>query len=381
MTETLSSPPPLPVAPTRLVRARPRKVAGVCEGLGRYTGTDPLLWRVSAVLLVLFGAVGVVLYVVAWVLLPEEGGPPSPGERLAGAVSLAWPFPLLAAVAGGVVLLFATDHPRVLVPAAVLAGLGYLVATRRGTRPAPTPPLTEPAVDWSAPSVGPSWPPPPLVTDWPEPYGPPPTLPVVAAPAPRRRSRLGPLVLSATALVAGALLGLRRLGVDGVTVDRVLAVALLCLGAGLVLGAVWGRARWLFLVGLLMTAGLVPAQLVDGGPLRGGVGERTWVATGSGDYRLGVGEALLDLRGLPEAPGTVVSAEVGLGELVVLVPDDLTVRVRAHATAGEVSLPVGDDRNSNGTDVDRSELLGPPGPVDLVLDVRVGVGNLEVRHG
>ncbi len=165
MTETLQ-PPLLPTAPSRLVRPRDRKLAGVCEGLGRYTGTDPLLWRVSAVLLVLFGAVGVVLYVIAWVLLPEEGAGPSRGERLAASLSLSWPFPLLPLIAAVVVALFATERPRLLVPAAVLGGLGWLVFSRRSAgTPPPPPPAglpTEPAVDWSAPSVGPAWPPPPL---------------------------------------------------------------------------------------------------------------------------------------------------------------------------------------------------------------------------
>ncbi len=85
------------------------------------------------------------------------------------------------------------------------------------------------------------------------------------------------------------LLGLRVvLGLGDLTSGRVLAVGLMCLGAGLVVGSVWGRARWLALVGVLLALALVPAQL-DGGALRGGIGERTWVATGSSSHRLGIG--------------------------------------------------------------------------------------------
>jgi phage shock protein PspC (stress-responsive transcriptional regulator) len=47
-------------------------IAGVCGGLGDYLGVDPvivrLLWAVS-----IFGyGTGLLLYVIAWILIPEE---------------------------------------------------------------------------------------------------------------------------------------------------------------------------------------------------------------------------------------------------------------------------------------------------------------------
>ncbi|MCW2666188.1 MAG: PspC domain protein, partial [Frankiales bacterium] len=140
--------------------------------------------------------------------------------------------------------------------------------------------------------------------------------------------------------------------------------------------------RWLAAVGLLVAAGLAPAQLVDGGPLSGGVGERTWVATGSGDYRLGVGAAVLDLRQLPLASGTEIDVELGIGELVVRVPEGMTVQVDARVAAGEVRLPLEDDRQSvAGLHVGRAELVGPKGAVEVTLSAQVGVGSLQVRRG
>jgi phage shock protein C len=49
-----------------------RMIAGVCGGLGDYLGVDPvivrLLWAVS-----IFGyGTGLLLYVIAWILIPEE---------------------------------------------------------------------------------------------------------------------------------------------------------------------------------------------------------------------------------------------------------------------------------------------------------------------
>lgn len=57
----------------RLVRSRDDRVlAGVCAGLGRYLGIDPVLVRIAALLLVFAGGAGVVLYVIGWIAMPEE---------------------------------------------------------------------------------------------------------------------------------------------------------------------------------------------------------------------------------------------------------------------------------------------------------------------
>jgi phage shock protein C len=49
-----------------------RVIAGVCGGLGRYLGVDPVLIRIAFVVLAVAGGGGVLLYVVAWILIPEE---------------------------------------------------------------------------------------------------------------------------------------------------------------------------------------------------------------------------------------------------------------------------------------------------------------------
>ena len=58
---------------TRLARSPDdRKIAGVAAGVARYFGLDPDLVRVLWVLSVLFAGVGTLLYLVLWVVLPEE---------------------------------------------------------------------------------------------------------------------------------------------------------------------------------------------------------------------------------------------------------------------------------------------------------------------
>jgi phage shock protein C len=66
--------PGVPVpAPRPLRRSRTDQViGGVCGGLGRYLGIDPVLLRVAFVVLALAGGGGILVYLVAWVLIPEE---------------------------------------------------------------------------------------------------------------------------------------------------------------------------------------------------------------------------------------------------------------------------------------------------------------------
>ncbi|MBB4939709.1 phage shock protein PspC (stress-responsive transcriptional regulator) [Streptosporangium album] len=53
-----------------------RMLTGVCAGLGRYAGIDPVLFRVGFAVLVLGSGIGIMLYVAAFLLMREtDGGP------------------------------------------------------------------------------------------------------------------------------------------------------------------------------------------------------------------------------------------------------------------------------------------------------------------
>jgi phage shock protein PspC (stress-responsive transcriptional regulator) len=59
----------------RLYRVREGKVvAGVCAGLGAHFGIDPTLVRLAFALFTIFGGAGVLLYLVAWIVIPEDDG-------------------------------------------------------------------------------------------------------------------------------------------------------------------------------------------------------------------------------------------------------------------------------------------------------------------
>jgi len=59
----------------RLVRVqKDRKIAGVCAGFGAYFNLDPTLVRLLWIVLVLAGGAGVLLYLIAWIIMPLEDG-------------------------------------------------------------------------------------------------------------------------------------------------------------------------------------------------------------------------------------------------------------------------------------------------------------------
>jgi phage shock protein C len=111
-----------------------RVIAGVSGGLGRYLGIDPVMLRIAFVLLVVTGGFGILLYVIAWIAIPEEregedlGPAPEPRGDL-------WWFVGVGLIALGGVLLIDQLIPwfdRVIAPL-VLVAVGKAVLYR-GTR-------------------------------------------------------------------------------------------------------------------------------------------------------------------------------------------------------------------------------------------------------
>ena len=63
------------ISNTGLRRDRSRQwFAGVCSGIARRVDVDPVLIRAAFIALTLFGGFGIVAYLVAWLLMPDEGG-------------------------------------------------------------------------------------------------------------------------------------------------------------------------------------------------------------------------------------------------------------------------------------------------------------------
>jgi len=89
-----------------------RVIAGVCGGFGRYLGVDPVLLRVAFVVLAIAGGGGLLLYVVSWILIPQERS----GEPLGTARPSSYDATRLivggALIAIGTILLLNLSIPR-----------------------------------------------------------------------------------------------------------------------------------------------------------------------------------------------------------------------------------------------------------------------------
>ena len=428
-------PPSFPSPRPPLRRSRTdRKVAGVAGGLGRYTDIDPLVFRVVFVVLAIFGGSGILLYALGWLLIPEEGEDQSEVEhllagrassRVVGAILLAivgvaavgqlfgtgfghGGVLALAAIAVAALLISRSGHPRgpagpapwgpqpPEAPGAYgqTAGTAYTsagVAAGEGTGPPPAPPYGPAPGPPYAPTPyggptsygGPTPPPvPPYGPPPGTPYGPPPPPPPPAPP--RERSVLGRLTVSAALLVTGALVAWNAATSDDLSATAVLAAALVVVGGGLLVGALVGRARGLVAVGVVLLVVTTVTAVADV-HVDHSAGDRRWepatVAEVDSPYRLGAGDATLDLRDVAVPPGGTlrVEASVGVGQLEVIVPDDVALDVEASARVGNVDLPEG--HRTDGLDVDETYAApGAPSAGLLELDLSVGVGDVEVRR-
>jgi phage shock protein PspC (stress-responsive transcriptional regulator) len=159
----------------KLVRPRQgRYIAGVCAALARATNTDPVLWRVLLAVLGILSGVGVLLYLIGWLIIPAEGDTASPIESLLGK-GRSGMAPLAVVVLGAAaVLSFAFivhDGMRAAVLAAAVILGAILLIKRSGSSssteaatfpaaaaPGPVPPpagTTPPTAQFTAPSYGP----------------------------------------------------------------------------------------------------------------------------------------------------------------------------------------------------------------------------------
>ena len=110
------------------------KLAGLCGGLARHWGIDPVLVRVGWALLALSGGLGVILYLAGWLLIPADGRETSSAEDMFGDSVRRWPrevwvaIVVIACVAGFAV--FGGFAPFGIGPAVVVALVWYSAIRR-----------------------------------------------------------------------------------------------------------------------------------------------------------------------------------------------------------------------------------------------------------
>ena len=337
--------PPEPRKPKRLLRSTDdRVIAGVAGGLARYFDVDPVIFRIGFAVSIFFGGLGLLAY-VALALFVGSGGPD-----------------------GTVAEPPAVQRSRWL---AVAAGVGLLIIV-----------LSWGALDFGGPF---GW---GHHGGWF--IGPPLFLLAVGAILyflfrnTRPTGLGGVLVRILLAIVIVGALGVIVLASAWAAATGhgiAIALAIIAIGAMLIVSAFRGGARWLIVPAIALA---VPLGAVAATDIRfsDGIGQRhyrpaTFSSVPADGYQLGVGQLLADLRQLPWTPNTVLDLDVdlGMGRLAVAVPENVCVSADVATTAG--SIDVAGDR-ADGVDAEiRPEAPQTARPL-LNLTGEVDLGELRV---
>lgn len=352
-------------------RSHDRVIGGVAGGLGDYFGIDPLLVRIGFAGLMIFGGAGLVLYVIAWVLVPAEGQKASILEEVFRTIGLtprrmgiivlivvAAAFFSNAMSNGGVYLPLGIgiDTTALLAVAVVIGGI--LLLRRREPSAALASPMAATAVAAQAQL---------------------PPIPVVAA-APRPPSPLGWYVVAAVLLAIGLLAMVSNVAGVRVIPGQFFGAALGVLGIGLMVGAWWGRARTLILLGVLLMPLAVAASFVTA-PLEGGIGDLRYAPANAAElrdeYRLMGGRLVLDLSRLSvtSRPPIHIAASVAVGQLVVILPERASLEVETRIGAGASWIL---NSSQGGTSLQDRFVRLHAGAPTFVLDLEAGIGEVDV---
>ncbi len=348
-----------------------RKLAGVAGGLARHLDIDPILLRVAFVVLVFFGGSGILLYVACWLLLPEDGKPRASlhlDERnrtfaLIGVGALA----MLALLADSIGQF---GFPWPLVGIAVIA-LIVLTVIDRDKNPSPTAPPVPHAPDPATGAFVPALP----------------GAPVVAPPAyrqPRNPRKRGPILFwftLALAAIGVAVLGTLDLAGAPIADPAYPAVVVGTCGVMLLVGAFYGRAGGVILVGLLASLALAGASVtteVDGGDIN-----RTPVAAADvdSDLQTDAGEIVLDLRNVADLDaldGRTLDLEASFGRVEVILPPGLSATVDAEVHGGGHIELFGSERG--GFEVsDTVHHIGGTDAPEITIEIDVNFGEIRVH--
>lgn len=319
----------------RLRRSRTdRKVSGVAGGIARHLDIDPLLVRVAFVILTFFGGGGLILYGVAWVLVPEDetgdtvirtdDGVRTAALIIAGVLAV-------ASVIGDSIGGMDFPWPLMLVGLVLLVVFGSKQAKEnRAAGPGGADTPAPPAPDGSGAAYE-------TYRPWLPPHPPRPA-------DPRRRGPLlFPFALALAVLGLGVVGTMDLAGVD-VVPSAYPATVLGVVGVMLLVGAFYGRAGGLIFVGLVAAVATAASSVVGThsiGEVKASPDSAEELAA---SYDLGIGDMVIDLTELSptelaQLDGRKLELDNRVGHIRVIVPDEgLHVEADAQIIAGEVVL-------------------------------------------
>lgn len=412
---------------SRLRRSSTDKhIAGVAGGLGRHLDIDPVILRVAFVVFAFFGGAGLLVYGACWLLVPADNeleakidlDPRNRNAALIGVLLLGalltlsemvggngwegfwFPFPLL--VVGGIAWLVLSRRDRKRQRYAVAYGPAAYGQPAYGPTSygPPVPPPGTPGQEAQGPATyaapgtpayGQSmtgWattPPSPPAPPAPPVYYAAPVPPVPPAPRPRDPRKRGPILfwftLALVALGIGVLGTLDLAGLD-VTDSAYPALALGLVATMLLVGAFYGRAGGLILLGFLAAIGVLGGTLSENWDGETVSYTPATAAAVQSTYAFDAGDLTLDLRDVTDLSaldGRTIDLEGNVGHLEVIVPPGLDVTANAHINGpGGIEL-FGED--SGGIDISAGkEFDGGHAVPHLTINTTLDVGDIEVRR-
>ncbi|SFE80815.1 phage shock protein C (PspC) family protein [Actinacidiphila alni] len=398
----------------RLTRGRDHKVlAGVCDGAGRYFDVDPVIFRIVLAVLSLTGGIGLIVYGMGWLVVPQEGERQSEAQRLlSGRIEGAPLTAVLMALVGcglyASMLDNGDDQAFSLILLAATAGAIYWNQLRRrqAAGPAAASSVTASAVVDAPPAV--QAPPEPGGSSswWRDPLGKEPSYLWGPDDGPygdedkaawRERKRTARkkesswafglavflLVITAGAVGTGVAWPYQ---VPNVAVEIGLIAVLGVFGVAFVVASFLGRARGGTVFFALVTlAGLIGTASL---PHDRAGWEVTWRPTTAAavqdSYQRNTGSGTFDLTALA-LDGRTVSTRlrVHVGEVVIKLPEDATVVLTYHVAVGDVLLQ-GDSHTGVNVKNEKDKpviFAPPPGTLStgtVIIDADVAVGYVRI---
>lgn len=365
-----------------------KKVAGVAGGLARHLDVDPLILRVALVVLVFFGGAGFIIYAACWLLVPEDGDDRAPfnfddrtrtvalliagviatlaliGDTMGG-YGFPWPLAVIALIVLAVVAFGDRDKPRPTAPAVPYAPPSPYESPTAYEPPAPYHPQTQQG--WVTPPSPPTYAAPPAAT-W--------------QPRQRYPRKRGPILFWWTLALAAlgiGVLGIADLAGAGVDDSAYPALVVGVSGVMLLVGAFYGRAGGLIVVGLVAALAMAVATGVSRWDERV-VRTPDSAAAVQDRYEIGAGELILDLTDvadLENLDGRTIEVRAGAGSIEVKLPEGVDVDVAANIGLGDAEV-FGDRQDGGGVDVTGSHDGGINAP-DIDLDIELGLGEIDVN--
>jgi phage shock protein PspC (stress-responsive transcriptional regulator) len=387
-------------------------ISGVAGGLGEYFAVDPVIFRVLFAVLSFFGGVGLVMYGLAWLLVPEPEVGTSALDKAIGQLRVRRVPPWLVLIGGAIVLWlgwFSWWSPGPTFPAIMLLALLILVLIHRlergdGAGQAAGPVSTagagatavdagphDPALEWSPPLATPGAESAPLIAPLNDTRRSMQAWLAEAGAAHRERIRrrrpikVGVAVSLAIAWAVVALLdGFRR-----VPFPTYLWVGLAVLGTGLLISLVSRRLTLSLLVPIavltLVTIALggTRTSLTDGS---GQLGWRPTTAEQLVDHRQFAGQSTLDLTALPASAvssARVVHIRQAAGEVRVLLPAGLNATVISDVHMGQIDDGHDPDTGQHIGGVNVRMEVGPPAQPTgqpITIYVTLSAGHVQVER-